>query len=140
MGDAETMGAFIDQLLESCPLIRSIWLVSDAVSERRWPARRYTWDLVAFADPFTLQRLRRKVRLHRTDVRLRVLDGGNRLEPAWGNSRDGVCVASDWLAQGPRDGHYTESAAAAPGSLRDCARRRATCVWQGIDPLKGPGS
>jgi hypothetical protein len=124
-------------------MIRSIWLVADSAHAGPHAVRLYTWDLIAFADPLTLHRLRKAVGLHRRDVRLRVLGEGNRLESAWGSEgRPGALLASEWQASSPGEGTYTESDAPTE-RLRGAAhrtRRKAICVWQGIDPLKGPGS
>ena len=135
--------AFIAELLACCPMIRSIWLVADSANAGPHALRLYTWDLIAFADPLTLHRLRKAVRLHRRDVRLRVLGDGNRLENAWGSEgRHAVLLASDWQPSSPGEGFYMESDAPTE-KLRGAdhrTRRKAICVWQGIDPLKGPGS
>ena len=129
-------------MLASCPLIRAIWLVGDAADGPRHATRLYTWDLIAIADPLTLQRLRKTVKLHRSDVRLRVMGDGNRLENAWGGERrDDLPVASDWQPSSPEEGYYIESAPVRePGAGAERKRRKATCVWQGIDPPRGPGS
>ena len=143
MAPVDDMEAFINEVLGCCPLIRAIWLVSDPVVEKRTPPGHFTWDLIALADGFTLQRLRKTVKLHRSDVRLRVLSVGNRLEQAWGGDHPGgVPMACDWVESRPGEGFYTESTAPRwePGAERQRARRKALCVFQGIDPLKGPGS
>ncbi len=125
--------AFIDEVLSCSPMIRSIWLVADTPGGRRDAPPNYTWDLIALADTLTLYRLRKTVKLHRSDVRFRVLGEDRRLEAAWGSDGPlGVRVASDWEPASAREGYYTES----PGSKR----RKATCIWQGIDAIKGPGS
>lgn len=135
------INAFIDEVLACCPLIRAIWLVGDSADGPRHAIRLYSWDLIAFADPLALHRLRKTVKLHRSDVRLRVLGDGNRLENAWGGEhRDGVLRASDWEPSSPGEGYYTESPAQMAGREGKHTRRKAICVWQGIDPLKGPGS
>ena len=122
-------------------MIRSLWLVADCAGEGRHGTRLYTWDLIAFADPLSLHRLRRSVKLHRADVRVRVLGDGNRLESAWGSEgRHGVLSASDWHESNPGEGTYLESSAPPHGSDGAGRRRKALCVWQGIDALKGPGS
>lgn len=140
---ATDIDAFVAELLARCPMIRSIWLVADSANAGSPVARPYTWDMIAFADPMTLHRLRRAVSLHRRDVRLRVLGEGNRLEHAWGGTgRDAVLLAADWQPSSPGEGHYTECDAPTE-KLRGAdhrTRRKATCVWQGIDPLRGPGS
>ena len=41
-------------------------------------------EVLACADPLTLQRPRKTVKLHRSDVRLRVMSDDNRLDNAWG--------------------------------------------------------
>jgi hypothetical protein len=136
------INAFIDEVLACCPLIRAIWLVGDSANGPRHAIRLYTWDLIAFADPLTLQRLRKAVKLHRSDVRLRVMSDENRLDNAWGGERRGNApVASHWEPSSPEEGYYVESlpASKAEGSGAH-KRRKAVCVWRGIDPPRGPGS
>src|SRR5438105_4730750 len=106
VGDIDS---FIDEVLACCPMIRSIWLVADCANGSVHAVRLYTWDLIAFADPLSLERLRRTVRLHRGDVRLRVMGEGNRLERAWGGEgRPDVLRASDWDESNPGEGYYVE--------------------------------
>jgi hypothetical protein len=79
----------------------------------------------------------------RGDVRLRVISDGNRLESPWqGPRRDGVLLASERKECDPGEGYYTESSAplgAILGAVKR-TRRKAVCLWQGIDPLTAPGS
>jgi hypothetical protein len=136
------INAFIDEVLACCPLIEAIWLVADPAGGSRHAVRLYTWDLIACADPMTLHRLRKTVKLHRSDVRLRVMSDANRLDNAWGGDFGAsVPVASQWEPSGPGQGHYIECLRAGePGSSEQCKRRQAVCLWQGIAPLRGPGS
>lgn len=128
-------------MLACCPLIKAIWLVGDSAEGPRHAIRLYTWDLIARADGFTLQRLRKSVKLHRSDVRLRVMSEENRLDNAWGEFGASAPVASHWEPMGPEQGYYTECLpASAPGTSDQRRRRKAVCMWQGIDPLRGPGS
>lgn len=140
VGDIDS---FIDEVLACCPMIRSIWLVADCANGAVHAVRLYTWDLIAFADPLSLERLKRTARLHRGDVRLRVMGDGNRLERAWGNDgRQDVLRASDWDESNPGEGYYTERSMPLAGlfGTEKRLRRKAVCVWQGIDALQGPGS
>ena len=140
LGDVDS---FIDEILACCPMIRSIWLVADCLNAGPHRPRLYTWDLVALADPLSLQRLRRSLKPPRGDVRLRVISYANRLESPWqGPRRDGVLLASEWEECNPGEGYYTESSApvgAILGAVKR-TRRKAVCLWQGIDPLTAPGS
>jgi hypothetical protein len=140
VGDVDSL---IDELLACCPMIRSLWLVADCAGGGVHAARLYTWDLIAFADPLSLQRLRRSVKLHRADVRVRVVGEDNRLESAWGSDgRHGVLRASEWQVSNTGEGTYTESSALPAGVIgaEKRVRRKAICVWQGSNALTGPGS
>ena len=124
-------------------MIRSLWLVADCANAGPNAARLYLWDLIAVADPLTLERLRRAVSLQRVNVRLRVISDGNRLESTW--QRDGwddIRLASEWQPSSPGEGYYTESSAPLGGLVgtERRTRRKAICLWQGIDPLRAPGS
>ena len=129
-------------MLACCPLIEAIWLVGDSADGPRHAVRLFTWDLIACADPLTLQRLRKAVKLHRSDVRLRVISGENRLDNAWGAEFGAVVpVASQWEPSRPGEGHYIECLPTSePGGGEQRKRRKAVCIWQGIAPLRGPGS
>ena len=128
-------------MLACCPLINAIWLVGDAAEGPRHALRLYTWDLIACADPLTLQRLRKAVKLHRSDVRLRVMGDANRLDNAWGGeSGVAVPVASHWEPSSPGQGYYVECLPAEDAAGGQRKRRKAVCMWQGIAPLRGPGS
>lgn len=134
------LGVFVDELLACCPMIRSVWLVGDAAGGPE-AARLPRWDVIVFADALTLHRLRKTAKLHRGDVRLRVLVDGNRLESAWERiRRDEATLASEWRQSSPGEGYYTESVAEQAQAGRASRRRHAVCLWQGIDPMKGPGS
>lgn len=140
LAEARDIDSFIDDLLVSCPLIRSIWLVADCADGRVHAARLYTWDVVAFADLLSLHRLRKARKLLRRDVRLRVIGAGNRLDSTWtqDDGGPGEAFASDWQGSNPGDGYFIESSGTGEAVKR--TRRRAICVWHGIDPLRGPGS
>ena len=129
-------------MLACCPLIEAIWLVGDSADGPRHALRLYTWDLIACADPLTLQRLRKAVKLHRSDVRLRVMGDENHLDHAWGAEPGvAVAVASQWQPSSPGQGHYIECLPASePGGGGERKRRKAVCMWQGVAPLRGPGS
>jgi hypothetical protein len=123
--------SFVDEILACCPMVRSIWLVADCLNAGPHHARLYTWDLLAFADHLSLHRLRKTLKPLRTDVRLRIIVAANRLESPWEKrARAGEVLASDWRECSPGEGYYTESS----------KRRKAVCLWQGIDPLTPPGS
>jgi hypothetical protein len=128
---AGDVDSFVDQILLCCPMVRSIWLLADCLNGGPHQARFYMWDLLAFADPLSLHRLRKALKPVRTDVRLRVIVGANRLESPWeSRAGSGEVLASDWRECNPGEGYYTESS----------RRRKAVCLWQGIDPLTPPGS
>jgi hypothetical protein len=135
--------AFIDEVLACCPMIRSLWLVADCTNDGARAARVYVWDVIAVADPLSLARLRRAGRLQRAGVRLRVMGDGNRLESTWErHGSDDIRVASDWQQSHPGEGCYVESSAPMGGLIGTESRtlRKAICLWQGIDPLRAPGS
>jgi len=77
---------FLDQLAEHCPDIRALWMIGErADDEALGSCGPFGWDLLAFADAETLDRLREATDLHRSDIRLRVVVDGDRFEPAWGD-------------------------------------------------------
>jgi len=130
----------IDGLRASCPTIRSIWLVVDCADVSVHAARLYTWDLIAFAEPLSLHRLRRAHSVRRRDIRLRVLGAGKRLQrtSAQEDSEPGEAVASDWQECNPGEGYYVESSGSGKALKR--TRRRAICLWPGTDSAGGPGA
>ena len=90
------ISVFLDQLAETCPDIRSVWMIGERADDEALGAcSPFGWDLLAFADAVTLDRLREATDLHRSDIRLRVVVDGDRFEPAWGDATLAGSLA-DW--------------------------------------------
>jgi hypothetical protein len=100
---------FLDQLAEHCPDIRSVWVIGARTEDEvLGTCSPFGWDLLAFADPETLQQLRAATDLHRGDVRLRVVTDGNRFEPAWGDDAlAGSLSGWSWKRVSEREASYS---------------------------------
>ena len=90
------------------------------------------WDLVAFADTASLQRVHVRTHLHRREVRLRMVTAEDRFVLAWGELH-GVGALSEWEWTQANDGEafYSEvrwSGSAANGIV-ERTRRRALRLW-----------
>ena len=99
------------------------------------------WELLAFADPGTLERLRKSTDLHRADVDVLIVIDGDRFENAWGQRRlSGSLVRWSWRHVRPAEAYYNESRWADQndgGVVR--IRRKAILVWQSRDELTAAG-
>jgi hypothetical protein len=128
------IAAFLAKLAERCPALRSIWLIGPRVNANLLDSSRSAiWDLVAFADMLTLQRLRNAADLHRDDVHFRVVIDGDRFETAWGALRNyGSLIQWGWQQTTASEAYYTEATWADP--LHDAnvqrTRRKAVRLWQ----------
>ena len=125
------IGPFIAGVVARCPAIRSIWRIGDSADA---PSdARSSWDLLAFANPYTLLQLRVATALHRGDVRLRIVTDGDRVHSAWGNAPDdGSLRRWEWTETGGGDAFYSEARWAAPQSngVVERVRLRARCLWR----------
>jgi hypothetical protein len=91
-------------------------------------------ELLAFANPLTLQRLRQCDDLHRSDFEVLVVIDGDRFENAWGPRKlSGSLARWAWRQVSAELAYYDESTwddrVAAPGSVVR-VRRKAMLVWQ----------
>ncbi|MFN2644638.1 MAG: hypothetical protein ABR570_06585 [Burkholderiales bacterium] len=126
---------FLAELQASCPALRSVWRIGEsAAAGATLPSREpEMWDLIAFADAPSLQRLRGAQHLHRSDVRLRVVTDGDRFGLAWGEAPDaGTLSQWDWLQVNEREAFYSEAHWREPveAALVERTRYRARCLWQ----------
>ena len=125
------IGPFIAGVVAWCPAIRSIGRIGDSADTP--PDARSSWDLLAFANPYTLLQLRVATTLHRQDVRLRIVTDGDRVHSAWGNAPDdGSLRRWEWTETGGGDAFYSEARWAAPQSngVVERVRLRARCLWR----------
>jgi hypothetical protein len=133
------ISGFISRILERCLNIRSVWWMAQDNHEAAPVAPR--WDLLAFADPTTLERLRKATDLHRADVDILIVMDGDRFENAWGQRRlSGSLVRWSWRQVRPAEAYYNESRWADQndgGVVR--IRRRAILIWQSRDELSAAG-
>jgi hypothetical protein len=90
------------------------------------------YELLAFADVRTLQRLRQSSQLHRADVELLVVFDGDRFENAWGQRRiSGSLARWAWRQVSDELAYYDESKWA-PGAAAGAVvrvRRKAILIW-----------
>jgi hypothetical protein len=129
---------FLDQLGAVCPALRSVWMIGQrANGEAMDSAGPFGWDLIAFADTQTLQRLRKADYLHRQDVQLRIVTDGDRFELAWGaNHASGSLGQWEWREAARGEAFYFEAHWATPvhsGNI-ERTRRKAVCLWRCGDP------
>jgi predicted nucleotidyltransferase len=120
---------FVERVLECCPTIRSVWVIGARANGNA----SSDWDLVAFADAATLQRLRKAAILHRADVHFHVVTDGDRFEIAWGRmlSFDSL-LQCGWRQSTDSEAYYNEakwSGRSHQGQVKR-TRRKAIRVWQ----------
>jgi hypothetical protein len=126
------LSAFVSSVLSRCLDIRALWCIRQG--EHAAAQAPLEHELLAFADPLTLQRLRQFDDLHRSDVDLLVVIDGDRFENAWGPRKlSGSLARWAWRQVSAELAYYDESTwgdrIGAPGSVVR-VRRKATLVWQ----------
>jgi len=126
------LSAFVSSVLLHCLDIRAIWCMRQG--EPGAAPASLEHELLAFADPLTLQRLRQCDALHRSDVDLLVVVDGDRFENAWGPRKlSGSLARWAWRQVSSEIAYYDESTwgdrIGAPGSVVR-VRRKAMLVWQ----------
>jgi hypothetical protein len=123
---------FLPRLQLHCLDIRAIWSVGHGPGEDDAPA---ACELLAFADPSTLQRLRKCDNLHGHGIELFVVTDGDLFENAWGPRRiSGSLARWAWREVTPQLAYYDESRWAARseegGVVR--VRKSALLVWRSV--------
>jgi hypothetical protein len=121
---------FIPRLLQCCLDMRFVWLLGqDDFAVRNCLPR---WELLAFADAPTLERLRKTDALHREDIDVMVVTDGDAFHNAWGRRRlSGSLVRWSWQQSSSDEAFYSEARWAGPGNEGSVVRvrRRALLVW-----------
>lgn len=125
---------YVNDLRACCPSLRSLWLIGDrADGATPDSVDAHAWDFVGFGDFASLERLRAETRLHRTDVRMRVVTDGNSFAAAWGDLPGiGSLFQWDWVQASDGEAFYSESRWRAPAEAVavERRRRRAVCLWR----------
>jgi len=119
---------FVSSVVVGCPEISSVWSMDHAGDEPAPTAAQY--ELLAFADKTTLQRLRRSENLQRADVEFLVVIDGDVFESAWGPRKlSGSLARWAWRQISPHEAYYDEARWAQAGSVVR-VRRKALLLWQ----------
>jgi hypothetical protein len=127
----DAVAGLISRVIATCLEIRSVWLVDLAPDESEGEPRHY--QLLAFADAPTLQRLRKLEDLHRSDVHFLVLTDGDAFETAWGpTTLSGSLGRWAWREAAPGEAYYSRSSwtrlSADVGQVSR-VRRKALLAW-----------
>jgi hypothetical protein len=121
------LSAFVSCVLVPCLDIRAVWSVGHADAA----AAQARHELLVFADPATLKRLRKSGHLHRADVDLLVVVDGDQFENAWGQRRlSGSLARWAWRQVSPELAYYDESKWAEGDGTVVRVRRKAVLIWQ----------
>lgn len=126
---------FVSDILLCCLDISSLWSLDHRPGET--PLQAAPRQLLAFADLMTLQHLRKRQDLHRTDVGLLVVVDGDGFENAWGPScLSGSLARWAWRQVSAHEAYYDEArwlVADGDGGNVVRFRRKALLLWQ--EPL-----
>ena len=117
-------------MLDCCMDIRDVWLIGQ--DENTPDSAGPRWELLAFADSTTLQRLRKANDLHRADVDVLVVTDGDRFENAWGQHRlSGSLVRWAWRRAVDGEAFYNEARWAGEPEQGEVVRvrRKAVLLW-----------
>ncbi len=133
---------FVADLQACCPALRAVWLLGGrAVANAPRSSAPAIWDLMAFADAPSLQRLRGARQLHRPDVRLRIVTDGDRFGLSWGEASGAGSLSQwDWVQVNEREAFYSEARWAEPAhaGLVERTRRSARCLWKSNETMEEP--
>lgn len=122
------LSTLVSRLLSSCLDISALWSIGHPALQEPDPLDHGD-ALLAFADPATLERLRRADALHRADVQLFVVVDGERFESAWGTQRlSGSLARWAWRQSSEFEAYYEEARWADAGRVMR-VRKRALRLW-----------
>ena len=122
--------SLVEELLHSCPMIRSIWLIGLPPEESANVPEGTAPELIAFADDFALRSLRMAVPIHRRRVKVLVVTDGDAFSSAWGDDAPGSLSRLEWRQTTAGMAYYNvPSLPAGVTPLRK--RRRAVRIWHG---------
>ena len=120
----------VARLLATYLDISALWSIGHAPHDT-WPPAAGE-GLLAFADPATLERLRREGHLDDT-ARLFIVVDGDRFESAWGRERlSGSLARWAWREVSELESYYEEARWAEAGRVVR-VRRKALRLWPGPD-------
>jgi hypothetical protein len=123
---AEGIGSFVSRILVACPDMRSVWRIDLRPDEER--VAPDCCELLAFADPLTLRRLRKLADLHRADVELLVVVDGDAFESAWGPRKAAGSLSRwGWQQVSSIEAYYDRSCWRGDGQVMRL-RRKAVLV------------
>jgi hypothetical protein len=123
---------FISRLLQCCLDLRHVWLIAQDRAAAAASVPR--WELLAFANDETLERLRRTDALHRDDIDVMVVTDGDRFENAWGPRQlSGSLARWGWRQAAAAEAYYDEAKWAGDSSDGNVVRvrRKAVLLWSG---------
>jgi len=125
---------FVARVLAPCPDIRAAWSLghpSPAAPSGEQPlARAPSRELLVFASPFTLHRLRKTEDRYRRDVEVLVVFDGDAFESAWGlRRRSGSLARWAWRESGEGVAYYDEARWGRDGSVVR-TRAKALLLWR----------
>lgn len=120
--------ALLRRLLRDESDIQAVWSVGHSADADMPPAAKR--ELLIFAGPATLERLRKSADARESDVSLLVVTDGDAFENAWGaQPLAGSLARWGWREGSPGQAFYDESRwVAAGGELR--VRRKALLLWR----------
>ena len=126
----QEISRFLSRVLERFLDIQDVWLIApqtDPEADAKDAAPR--WNLLAFADAATLQRLRKASDLHRGDIDLFVVTDGDQFESAWGRARlSGSLVRWAWRRALGGEAFYSEARWAGANGAAEVVRVRRKAV------------
>jgi hypothetical protein len=117
------------RLLADCVDICAVWSI-DHEPDESCPGLGHI-RLLAFADPATLARLRRRQYLHRPDVELLVVVDGDAVASAWGpGNLSGSLARWAWRQTSAREAYYDECRWSGNDGAVMRVRRKAFLIWE----------
>lgn len=122
------VAALVSKVVATCLEIRAVWLVDLAPDDSGEEPGPY--QLLAFADAATLQRLRKLEDLHSGDVHFLVSTDGDAFDTAWGPTKlSGSLARWAWREGAPGEAFYSRSGWTQLSGDVGRVRRKALLAW-----------
>jgi hypothetical protein len=124
------ISGYISSLTRDHPGITELWLFGSRANNTARPDS--DWDLLAFANPRTLDELGANTHYQQPDVDLLVVLDGDEFREPWGdNPKRGWLTEWEWTRISATEASYTSPSREATASEwnRPLTRFKAICLW-----------
>ncbi len=121
---------YVAQIASACPEVEEIWLIGSRANGTERPGS--DWDLVVFGRAGSLNCLKKRRELHRSDVDCLVMTDSDQFVSAWGPDRkSGSLSGWEWARVAAGQVEYTETKGRGTGDSFNVVlnRKNGVRVW-----------